>query len=294
MELADEGRGIPAIVIGGKVDGPAVYIQATSHSREWISTSTAMALVVELLETQDPELRRLVEELRFFIVPVMNPDGYAFTFSPDPAGRMWRKTRSPNAGSECIGTDLNRNYDDHWSGVDLPGGAQNCASTDPCSNSYQGAEVWSELESDAVRSFLAGEVRRENELLGGLDLHSFGQMFNRPYGWLDPAIETPPNDAATTACGEAMVEAMAAATGVEYVSQYGFDLYRTCGTGMAYLYNVTYPLGTAYTVELRDRGEFGFLLPPEEIRPSAEEMIAATKVYAAHVLQVARAGKALD
>ena len=68
----------------------------------------------------------------------MNPDGYAFSFSDDPEGRMWRKTRSPNEDSpDCIGTDLNRNYDDHWSGVDLPGGPQNCASTNPCSNSYQ-------------------------------------------------------------------------------------------------------------------------------------------------------------
>jgi hypothetical protein len=65
------------------------------------------------------------------------------------------------------------------------------------------------------------------------------------------------------------VDAIAAATGEEYVSQYGFDLYRTCGTGMAWLYNITYPLGTSYTVELRDRGAFGFLLPKEEIRPTA-------------------------
>ena len=95
---------------------------------------------------------------------------------------MWRKTRKPNAGNPaCLGTDLNRNYDDHWSGVDLPGGPQNCASTDPCSNSYQGDSVWSEPESAAVRDFLAvgGPVRQNNELLGGLDLHSFGQLFNR-------------------------------------------------------------------------------------------------------------------
>lgn len=29
---------------------------------------------------------------------------------------MWRKNRSPNAGSECVGTDLNRNYDWMWNG----------------------------------------------------------------------------------------------------------------------------------------------------------------------------------
>jgi hypothetical protein len=85
-------------------------------------------------------------------------------------------------------------------------------------------------------------------------------------------------------CDASQVEAIAAATGAEYVSQYGFDLYRTCGTGMAWLYNITFPTGTSYTVELRDRGSFGFLLPKEEIRPTAVEMLAALKVYSRHVL----------
>ena len=31
---------------------------------------------------------------------------------------MWRKTRSPNSGSACMGTDGNRNYDFQW---DIPG-----------------------------------------------------------------------------------------------------------------------------------------------------------------------------
>jgi hypothetical protein len=93
-------------------------LQATSHSREWISTSTAMAYVDELLNTEvrktpsrprswanfspldphshslecmgqpctfwanltpfplkDEALRRLVEEIRWTVVPVLNPDG---------------------------------------------------------------------------------------------------------------------------------------------------------------------------------------------------------------------------
>ena len=42
---------------------------------------------------------------------VANPDGNAFSHSDD---RVWRKTRSPNSGSTCIGTDPNRNFNHHW------------------------------------------------------------------------------------------------------------------------------------------------------------------------------------
>ena len=30
--------------------------------------------------------------------------------------RLWRKNRRPNKGSECIGTDLNRNWQFQWGG----------------------------------------------------------------------------------------------------------------------------------------------------------------------------------
>jgi hypothetical protein len=35
--------------------------------------------------------------------------------------------------------------------------------------------------------------RRRTNLLGGIDIHSFGQIFLRPYAW---ATTPPPNDAA--------------------------------------------------------------------------------------------------
>ena len=39
-----------------------------------------------------------------YILPIANPDGYEYT----KTDRFWRKTRSPNEGSICIGTDPNR------------------------------------------------------------------------------------------------------------------------------------------------------------------------------------------
>lgn len=72
-----EGRPIPAMIIGGTDGGPAVYLQSEIHAREWICPSTAMFIIVEMLESDDAELRRLVELMRFVIIPVANPDGYA-------------------------------------------------------------------------------------------------------------------------------------------------------------------------------------------------------------------------
>ena len=32
---------------------------------------------------------------------------------------MWRQNREPNRGSECVGTDLNRNYQYMWGGGNI-------------------------------------------------------------------------------------------------------------------------------------------------------------------------------
>lgn len=44
----------------------------------------------------DPGIRRLVDEMDWFILPVLNPDGYEYTrSSTDPQVRLWRKNLSP-------------------------------------------------------------------------------------------------------------------------------------------------------------------------------------------------------
>lgn len=44
----------------------------------------------------DPQIQRFVDEMDWFIVPLLNPDGYEYTrSSTNPEVRLWRKNRSP-------------------------------------------------------------------------------------------------------------------------------------------------------------------------------------------------------
>lgn len=59
------------------------------HAREWISPAVVMYMVRELTERLEGQ-EELLDNLDWYILPVTNPDGYAYTQTDD---RMWRKTR---------------------------------------------------------------------------------------------------------------------------------------------------------------------------------------------------------
>lgn len=61
-------------------------------------------------------IRTLLRQKTFYFVPVFNPDGYAHTFTTD---RLWRKTKTSFAHSECYGADPNRNWNIMWQGKKL-------------------------------------------------------------------------------------------------------------------------------------------------------------------------------
>ena len=98
---------------------------------------------------KDATVTRLVQTRAIFLVFDVNPDGAAF----DIAGRRfheWRKNRQPNSDG-TIGTDLNRNYDDHW-------GCCGLVSASPGSAYYRGAAPFSAPETQAMRDFVERHV----------------------------------------------------------------------------------------------------------------------------------------
>ncbi|KAJ8132919.1 hypothetical protein O1611_g705 [Lasiodiplodia mahajangana] len=113
---------------------PAVLYHGTVHAREWISTATAEYLAYKLVteyNAGDEDARAVVDKYDFYIIPIVNPDGFAYTQTTQ---RLWRKNRQPGPnGSTCYGRDINRNWDFAWDANPLG------ASTNPCSQTYSNA-----------------------------------------------------------------------------------------------------------------------------------------------------------
>ena len=82
----------------------------------------------------DKQITKLVDKNELWFVPVANPDGYDFTFTP--GNRLWRKNLRDNNSDGTIapgdGVDLNRNFATKW-GYDNEG-----SSPLPGSETYRG------------------------------------------------------------------------------------------------------------------------------------------------------------
>ena len=125
---------------------PVVLYHATQHAREWIAVETNRRLFDYVLKHKnDPAsgIPQLLETTELWFTPVVNPDGYDYTFVSDST-RLWRKTLRDNNGDGAItigdGVDPNRNWPTKWR-FDPEG-----ASDNPASETYRGPSASSEPE----------------------------------------------------------------------------------------------------------------------------------------------------
>lgn len=80
--VSTEGRPLYGLVIssvGTAFSKPLIFIDGGIHAREWIAPALALYIIQELLE--NPNNAEMVENADWFIAPVLNPDGYEFTFT---------------------------------------------------------------------------------------------------------------------------------------------------------------------------------------------------------------------
>jgi carboxypeptidase A4 len=250
-----EGRDMKVLKIMKAGEGaPNVWIEAGIHAREWISPAVTTYLIRELVENYalHPEY---VDNVNYHILPSANPDGYAYTFSND---RMWRKTRKPN--SACVGTDSNRNYDYMWGTTGT--------SSNPCSDSYMGTSPFSEVENSNIRDYVQS-LSPVPALATAL--HSYGKLWLFPYGH---SFDRPSNVNEIIELGDAAVAALRDVHGTKFTNKQSSALYPASGDSNDW-YTGVVGVRFSYTIELRGNS---FVLPPDEIVPSGEELWAAYKV----------------
>jgi len=259
--IGSSGEGTPMRVVkvckGGCGNKKAVWIDGGIHAREWISPATVTWMLRELVENNDAH-PDLLDSLDWYILPSHNPDGYAFSRE---SNRLWRKTRSSHGSLfGCKGVDANRNWGFHWN----EGGSSN----DKCSDTYHGPEAWSEVENVNVRDFIAG---MKDDFVFYNSIHSYSQLILLPWSYTSELADNYDYLYELAMKGS---DALTAVHGKYYETGcIPCLLYIASGSSADWALGVA-GIDFSISMELRDTGLYGFLLPPEQIIPTAEEVWA--------------------
>nr|ACQ58136.1 Carboxypeptidase A2 precursor [Anoplopoma fimbria] len=246
---------------------PAIWMDTGIHSREWVSQATGVWTANKIATDYgtDASLTSLLNTMDIYMLLLANPDGYAYTHSND---RMWRKTRSKNSGSVCRGVDPNRNWNAGFGG---PGASRN-----PCSDSYHGPSAHSEIEVKNVVDL----VRNHGNFKSFISVHAYSQLLMYPYGY---SCKSVPHQSELDSVGRAAVQKLTSLYGTRYkVGSICNIIYQASGGSIDWSYDIGIKYSFAF--ELRDTGRYGFILPANQIIPTASETWLALK----HVMEYVR------
>ncbi|KAM4042212.1 mast cell carboxypeptidase A-like [Anomaloglossus baeobatrachus] len=264
-----EGRPMLVLKIGNQKSAKkGVFLECGIHAREWISPAFCQWFVMEAIKTygKDKEMTKLLDSLIFHVLPVLNVDGYVFTWTDD---RFWRKNRAPTPIDKCFGTDLNRNFNVSWNGIGFIG--------EPCSEGYGGTAPESSPEIKALVAYIRENIQ---SLKAYISVHAFSQLLLYPYGYTE---EMPPNHKKLDEIAKSAVKALHSLYNTNYT--YGpiyTTIYPASGSSIDWIYDegIKYSFG----FELRDEGLFGFLLPEHDIEPTCRETMLAVKSIASYLI----------
>jgi murein tripeptide amidase MpaA len=261
-----QGRTIYGLTITGTATGTKkkIFFSGGQHAREWIAPATTLYLLTQLITrySSDATVKALLDSTIFHVVPLVNPDGYVYTWG-GTSQRLWRKNRRANTGGS-YGVDLNRNWDDHWGGEGSSG--------TPTSDTYRGTAPFSEPESKAVSAYITAN----GPFAGGIDYHSYSQLILRPWGWTN---QPPANEGEAKTVGDTIRARILSVNNVAYTSQGSWQLYYASG-GASDWFLSKGRISLSYTIELRDTGAYGFQLPASQIKPTGAENWAGFLYFA--------------
>ncbi|KAG8226504.1 hypothetical protein J437_LFUL007386 [Ladona fulva] len=259
-----EGRVVRGVKVSSGPGKRMVMVDAGIHAREWIAPAVALYLLQQLTEGTATDL---VNDVDWLILPVVNPDGYQFTFTEN---RNWKKTRSVFSPTEyCKGVDANRNFDFHW--------MESGSSQMPCDSAFAGKSAFSEPESNNIKSVILQNV---NEIDAYITLHSYGQYIFYPWEY---SSELPDDWQELDHLAKEMRAAIASVHGTSYlVGTSGAILFPASGTSSDWAKAVP-KIKYTYTIKLPGGGGTGFDLPPERIPNVVQETLMGLKVVGQHV-----------
>jgi hypothetical protein len=263
-----EGRDIHVVKISsGGPPKKSILIDSNIHAREWIAGATGTWIINELITNAD-SYATILEEVDIYVIPMINADGYEYSRTND---RMWRKTRSVNPGSSCVGCDPNRNFAFMWGGEST--------SPDPCSDIYHGPGPFSEPETQAIERFVTDSEAAGVQFLAYMTLHSYANMWLLPWGYTGGVY--PPDFPAQLSLGQAAIAALRAVSGTVYETGQGADLLYGVGGASD---DWAKDHGIKYTATIEMRGN-SFVLPPEQIIPNSREVWAGLQVVIQRVIE---------
>ncbi|MEE6490293.1 hypothetical protein FKM82_015833 [Ascaphus truei] len=264
-----ESRPIYFFKIGWPSDKPKkiIWMDCGIHAREWIAVAYCQWFIKEILENHKTDylLSRALSNIDFYIVPVLNIDGFIYSWTKD---RLWRKSRSPHDNGTCYGVDLNRNFDAKWCSI---GASHDCNTLTFC-----GTGPASEPETQAV-SRLVGSLK--SDVLCFFTIHSYGQLILLPYGYMRNSSQN--HEEMLTVAQKAAAK-LKEKHGKEYrVGSASHILYSNSGSSRDWATDLG--INFSYTFELRDNGTFGFVLPEDQIKPTCEETMAGMMTIIEHL-----------
>ncbi|XP_072945149.1 carboxypeptidase B-like isoform X2 [Epargyreus clarus] len=262
-----EGRPIKMLKISNSdARNTGVWLDGTIHAREWISASV-VTYIADYIARNFDKLPGSITNKDWYMVPVVNPDGYNYSFTTD---RMWRKNRA-RIGNAVCGVDLNRNFGHNWgrNGFEY-------SSMDPNHNNYRGHEPFSEPETAAVKDLL---------LYSGvpfkifLTFHAYSEVISFPWCYTAEPCE---NYVDLLEGGTTIAKAIYETNGRMYkVGNFKDLMYYACGTSIDWSYGTAH-IPYTYLIELRSK-EHKFLLPREEILDCCKEVLNGVKALAEYV-----------
>ncbi|MDO9377719.1 MAG: M14 family metallopeptidase [Nocardioidaceae bacterium] len=259
-------------------DGKPVFLQmGLHHAREWPTGEHVMEYAYDLLQNYesrsgDKRAKRIVEQSRTIVVPVVNPDGFDISRSATPIGdfstfdyEMKRKncsistttpaqfttgTCADNPAGRLRGTDLNRNYPGFWGG---PG-----ASATWSSDTYRGDAPGGEPEVDNIRTLIS-----QRQVVTLISNHTYSNLVLRPPSLLSTGQS--PDEPVYAALGEKLVGANG------YTNQASYQLYDTSGSTEDWSYWNTGGFGFTFEIgatEFHPQYEDGVVAEYLGLKPS--------------------------